>query len=173
MAKKYKNYNVNANIEGNLKLQKTEANTDDNYEILVVNKETKEVETAEIAGGGGGGDNFATADLTFTDDRIHDAGSFKLDIKRESLIGDGSIAGTTDFKITQGQETIEGHVAEFSGMYAKLTTPMLPSDVTVDAMVGIVNKGGSTEVLSPIMIDQNTNGTDETSYRKISSDKRD
>lgn len=45
MAKKYKNYNVNANIEGNLKLQKTEANTDDNYEVLVVNKETKLTES--------------------------------------------------------------------------------------------------------------------------------
>jgi hypothetical protein len=79
MAKKYKNYNVNANIEGNLKLQKTEANTDDSYKVLVVNNSTKEVETADVEGGGG--DNFATADLTLTGDRLHDTDNNNLEFK--------------------------------------------------------------------------------------------
>ena len=82
MAKKFKNLNINANIEGQLKVQNSPTNSDGNFDVLVRNKTTKLTESVDkSAFGGGGGDNFATADLTLTGDRLHDTDSNNLEFK--------------------------------------------------------------------------------------------
>lgn len=54
MAKKFKNLNINANIEGQLKVQNSPTNSDDNYDVLVRNKTTKLTESVDKSAFGGG-----------------------------------------------------------------------------------------------------------------------
>jgi len=47
MAKKFKNLNINANIEGQLKVQNSPTNSDGNFDVLVRNKITKLTESVD------------------------------------------------------------------------------------------------------------------------------